>query len=147
VDYWNHDGWKDTYSSSFFTARRGDYERRFGSKTPYTPQIVVDGTTQLNGSDARAVGRAIETARSHAKIPVRILSVSLANPKTLRVHLEVEALPGDFKARKADVFVAVALNRAESQRFGRREQGSRHSSCRCGREYQQSWNGGEGEEL
>jgi hypothetical protein len=123
VDYWNHDGWEDTHSSSFFTARQGDYERRFALNTPYTPQMVVDGTTQLNGSDARAVGRAIEIASRHAKIPVRIFSVSLANPRTLRVHLEVEALPGDFKARKADVFVAVALNHAESHILGGENKG------------------------
>ena len=123
VDYWNHEGWKDAYSSSFFTARQGDYERHFGLMTPYTPQMVVDGAAQLNGSDARAVGLAIETARSHAKIPVRIVSVSLENPKTLRVHLEVEALPGDFKARKADVLVAVALNHAESHVVGGENKG------------------------
>ncbi len=114
VDYWNHDGWKDTYSSSFFTDRQNNYERRFGLTTAYTPQMVVDGATQLNGSDALAVGRAIETAGGRAKIPVRIASVSLATPGTLDVHLVVEALPANFKARRADVFVAVALNRAES---------------------------------
>jgi hypothetical protein len=114
VDYWNHDGWKDSYSSSFFTARQGDYERRFGLNSAYTPQMVVDGAAQLNGSDARAVAGAIETARSHFKIPVRISSVSLADPKTIRVHLEVEALPGDSKARKADILVAVALDHAAS---------------------------------
>jgi hypothetical protein len=114
VDYWNHDGWKDAYSSSFFTDRQNNYAHRFGLPSPYTPQMVIDGTTQLNGSDAPAVGHAIETARGRATIPVRIVSVSLANPGTLDVHLVVEALPADFKARKADVFVAVALNHAES---------------------------------
>ncbi|MFZ0797177.1 MAG: DUF1223 domain-containing protein [Terriglobales bacterium] len=114
VDYWNHDGWKDVYSSSFFTDRQNEYERRFGLRSAYTPQIVIDGAAQLNGSDAFAVGRAIESARSHAKIPVRISSISLADPKTIRVHLAVDALPEDFKARKADIFVAVALDHAES---------------------------------
>ncbi|MGA8067694.1 MAG: DUF1223 domain-containing protein [Terriglobales bacterium] len=114
VDYWNHDGWKDVYSSSFFTDRQNDYERRFGVSSAYTPQMVVDGSKELNGSDATAVSRAIESARSHFKIPVRISTVALVNPKTFRVHLEVEALPADFKARKADIFVAVALNRAAS---------------------------------
>jgi hypothetical protein len=114
VDYWNHDGWKDSYSSSFFTARQGDYGRRFKLQSVYTPQMVIDGTVQLNGSDATAVGRAIEGARGHFKIPVRIFSVSVANPKTLRVRVEVAALPADSKARKAEIFVAVALNHAES---------------------------------
>jgi hypothetical protein len=113
VDYWNHDGWKDAYSSSFFTSRQGDYVRRLGLKDAYTPQMVVDGVAQVNGSDGRAVAGALETARGRMKVPVRIVSVA-ADGKTLRVHLSVDALPEDFKARKADVFLAVALNRAES---------------------------------
>jgi len=114
VDYWNHDGWKDVYSSSFFTARQGDYARRFGLRSAYTPQIVIDGAAQLNGSDGGAVAGAIESARSHAKIPIRISSVSVADPRTLRVHLKVEPLPADFKLRRAEIFVAVALDRAAS---------------------------------
>lgn len=114
VDYWNHDGWKDSYSSSFFTSRQENYGRRFRIPSVYTPQMVVDGASQLNGSDATLVSHAIEGARSHFKIPVRISSVSLANPTTLRVRVEVEALPADFKARKAEVLVAVALDHAES---------------------------------
>lgn len=123
VDYWNHDGWRDAYSSNFFTVRQTDYERRFGLSTPYTPQMVVDGAAQLNGSDAGAVGRALETARGHFKTPVRISSVAVDNAKTLRVHLAVEALPGDFKARKADIFVVVALDHAESHVSGGENKG------------------------
>lgn len=114
VDYWDHDGWKDAYSSSFVTARQGVYAHRLSVTEPYTPQIVVDGTTQLNGSDGRAVASAIETARARIKIPVRISEVSAANEKALRVHLVVDALPGDLKARKADIFIAVALDHAAS---------------------------------
>jgi hypothetical protein len=114
VDYWNHDGWKDAYSSSFFTDRQQEYVRRLGAKGPYTPQMVIDGTAQMSGSDTVAVARALETARSHVKIPVRISSAALADAKTIRVHLAVDALPADFKAHKADVFVALALAHAES---------------------------------
>jgi len=114
VDYWNHDGWKDAYSSSFFTDRQEDYARRFGLNGPYTPQMVVDGAAQLNGSSAQAVGTALETARKHTKILVQISSVTIVSPKELRVHLTVDALPADFKGRKADILVAVALNHAES---------------------------------
>jgi hypothetical protein len=114
VDYWNHDGWKDAYSSSFFTDRQQEYVHRLGAKGPYTPQMVIDGAAQLNGSDVQAVGAAIEAARSHAKIPVHISAVSVDNGKAIHLHLAVDALPGDSKAHKADIFVAVALNHAES---------------------------------
>jgi hypothetical protein len=114
VDYWDHDGWKDAYSSSFFTDRQREYARRLGVREPYTPQMVVDGSAQMNGSDARAVTSAIDKAREKITIPVRISAVSIANEKTLRVHLAVAALPADLKARKADIFVAIALDHAES---------------------------------
>ncbi|MGO9824838.1 MAG: DUF1223 domain-containing protein [Terriglobales bacterium] len=114
VDYWDHDGWKDAYSSSFFTERQVEYVRRLGGDEPYTPQMVIDGAAQMNGSNAAAVGHALETARSHVKIPVRISSAALADAKTLRLHLQVDALPADFKARKADLFIALALGHAES---------------------------------
>jgi hypothetical protein len=114
VDYWNHDGWTDAYSSSFFTDRQENYARRFALSGPYTPQMVVDGAAQLNGSSAPDVGKALETARAHTKIPIQISAVTVVNPKELRVHLAVDALPADFKARKADILIAVALNHAES---------------------------------
>lgn len=53
VDYWNHDGWTDPFSSSSFTERQLDYVHRLGLKEPYTPQMIVDGSAELNGSDGR----------------------------------------------------------------------------------------------
>jgi hypothetical protein len=113
VDYWNHDGWKDAYSSSFYTDRQKDYVRRLGVAEAYTPQMIVDGVAQLNGSNGPAVLAALEKARGDEKVPVRITSVGL-DGRTLRLHVAVDELPSDSKAKKADVMVAVALNRASS---------------------------------
>jgi hypothetical protein len=48
VDYWNHDGWKDPYSSSFFTERQDAYVHALGGSSPYTPEMIVDGATELH---------------------------------------------------------------------------------------------------
>ena len=114
VDYWDHDGWKDAYSSSFFTARQEAYGRRLGLRSSYTPQVVIDGKEQMSGSDVGAVEGAIGNAGKRLTIPVRISSVSLTNSKAVRVRLEIGALPADHKERSAEVFVAIALNRADS---------------------------------
>jgi hypothetical protein len=114
VDYWNHDGWKDPYSSSSFTARQNAYEEHLRVNSAYTPQIVVDGAAQVNGSDGQATVHAIEAAKSDPRVSVRIGSFSMAGPRTVRVHLRVDALPESLGVRKADIFVAVALDHAES---------------------------------
>jgi hypothetical protein len=113
VDYWNHDGWKDAYSSSFYTERQQDYEKKFGVHEAYTPQMVVDGAAQMNGSDARAVADALQAAKAKAKIAVKISQVQV-DGKNLKAHVEVDGLPADGKSGKADVVVALALDHAKS---------------------------------
>ena len=115
VDYWNHIGWTDPYSSSFFTDRQNGYVERFGLKSAYTPQMVVDGDTEFVGNNPGLASQALQKAVARQKIPLHISEVSLITPQTLQAHVEADALPEAFKARKADVYLAVALNHAESQ--------------------------------
>src|ERR1700730_7941580 len=53
VDYWNQLGWKDPFSSPAFTARQQAYRRLFNIESVYTPEMVIDGETEFNGSDSR----------------------------------------------------------------------------------------------
>jgi len=106
VDYWDHLGWRDPYSSSWASARQGDYARQFRTQGPYTPQIVVDGAAEFVGSDAPAAGAAIRSAAKQPKVPVRLTAGSGS------VRVEIGPLGG--KSRKASVYVAVALNERTS---------------------------------
>ncbi len=125
VDYWNHIGWIDPYSSHFFSDRQTAYSDRFGLKSVYTPQMVVDGTTEFVGNNPNLANQAIQKAEAQAKVPVRISAISLDTPHALRAHLEADALPESSKVRKADVCFVVALDHAESQVL-RGENGGRH---------------------
>jgi len=62
VDYWNQEGWKDPYSSSFFTDRQSAYVRLLGSSSAYTPQTIVNGATELQLSDQVQLNRILSKA-------------------------------------------------------------------------------------
>lgn len=112
VDYWNRIGWKDPFSSSFFSARQNAYASRFGLSSVYTPQMVVDGATEFTGSEADRARAVIGKAGSDPKLAVRLSSLRVEESNKLRASLEVE---GSAKTRGAEVFVALALDHAESQ--------------------------------
>ncbi len=114
VDYWNHIGWKDPYSARFFSDRQGVYARRLGLESVYTPQMVVDGTNEFVGSDAALADKAFAKALNRPKISIRLSSVSLAAPNDLSAHLETGLLPAPFGLGEVHVYVAVAVNHAES---------------------------------
>ena len=46
VDYWNHLGWRDPYSSAQYSARQEQYNRS-NSDGVYTPQLVAVSYTHL----------------------------------------------------------------------------------------------------
>ena len=65
VIYWDSLGWKDPLSNQGSTDRQKAYARAFDSRV-YTPQMVVDGTSEMIGSDRAAVLAALGTARPEA---------------------------------------------------------------------------------
>jgi hypothetical protein len=114
VDYWNHDGWKDPFSTSWISDRQGAYVRALGLKSPYTPQVIVDGTAELQLSDAQQVEQTFQKAATAPKLSIRILQavVDPKNSDVVRVQVEVQ---GNSTNRSADIYEVVALDHADSQ--------------------------------
>ena len=113
VDYWNHDGWTDPFSSPSATNRQQQYARRFGISGPYTPQMVVDGAEEFVGNNPRFAEAAIHTAAQKEKVAVRLIAV----PGSAGVRVEADPLPAG-KHRKAGVWVALAGNSGTSRVLG-----------------------------
>ena len=64
VDYWDYIGWADSFAQAKFTDRQRAYAAASGSRTIYTPQMVVNGVDLAVGSDEALVNGQI---RRHQK--------------------------------------------------------------------------------
>src|SRR5580658_443904 len=124
VDYWNHDGWIDPYSSFTLTDRQSGYVRSLGLMTPCTPQVIVDGQNALRLYDPKHVSAILLKPENAALVPVSISAVRVEGgaPATLRAHVEVDGTP---EKCNADVYASIALDHVESQVL-HGENGGRH---------------------
>jgi hypothetical protein len=77
VTYWNHQGWIDPFSFDEIDLRQKEYGDQFRLESVYTPQAVIDGTTQLVGNNGPGLAKAVEQAASMPKKPITISGVKL----------------------------------------------------------------------
>ncbi len=104
VDYWNYIGWSDPFSSADWSARQEAYQRALALADVYTPQLVVNGRAQLNGTDEAGVLRQIEAATTS---PARV-SFTISSEGTKRLAVDVRAETAEaLDAGKLDAIVVV----------------------------------------
>jgi hypothetical protein len=107
VDYWNDIGWKDPYSSHEYSERQSAYAARFGRSGIYTPQMVVDGHSELVGSDERGAIKAVENESRFVKVPLSLSGLHFENNK-VSMHVEAGPLEPSIGARSANLYLAIA---------------------------------------
>ena len=114
VDYWNHDGWTDPYSSSALTARQDAYVRVFAEYSAYTPQLIVNGEMELHLASQAQVAQTLLKAAKVQQLPVSVggLSIEGNSPSVLHAHIDAD---GSASRHNAEVWAVIALNHAESQ--------------------------------
>ena len=102
VTYWNNGGWRDQFSKEALTERQRDYQYAFKLNDVYTPQMVVNGTVQLNGSDAKGVQAALERAADSNAISLQITSVQVRGKEvTFTLRKGIPATPKDVNVYAA----------------------------------------------
>lgn len=114
VTYWDHDGWKDPFSSDKFTARQQGYEMVMGLGQPYTPQVILNGAEEVHvANSAQQIHQTFEKAAAIATVPVHLTGVTLTpgNPGSITGKISVDATA---EKHGGNVWVAVALNRTET---------------------------------
>ena len=78
IDYWDYLGWKDTLADSRFSARQKAYSKARGDRNVYTPQVIVNGSVQVIGSDRAKIDGAIgDTGKTDGVMSVPV-SIALA---------------------------------------------------------------------
>jgi hypothetical protein len=114
VDYWNHDGWEDPFSSSEWTLRQQEYVARFKGNTPFTPQMIVDGQREFTGNSSRDAVAAIQEAARRPKTQISITTEASTKSDVQHIDVRVGGLAGAAPQEPADVWVAVTENHLET---------------------------------
>jgi hypothetical protein len=121
VDYWNHIGWQDPYSSPRWSERQKLYAgRAFHTGRIYTPQVVVNGAAECVGSNEADVYTRVRGAL--AESPAASVSLE-ADPVTPEGQLRVRAKASLLRANGAktgpkgelDLWVAVYESGLETE--------------------------------
>ena len=114
VDYWDHQGWADPFSSAELTRRQNDYAESFRNNNVYTPQMVVDGRVEFVGSREGAARQAIAVAAQTQKTIVHLRVAENADGRGIPLEVRVEKLAGATAGDHAGVFLMVTENRLHS---------------------------------
>jgi hypothetical protein len=90
VDYWNYIGWTDPYASKLATQRQHDYARNLNLRYVYTPQMVVNGTTEGVGSERLVIAPLIKAAEDEKALSQPV-SIERKADGALAVHVDAGA--------------------------------------------------------
>ena len=90
VDYWDYIGWKDEFADPAHAERQRAYARVAGRRSIYTPQMIVNGATNIVGTKPMQLADAIA---QHAMEPA-YTNLSLARAGE---ELQISADPVDMR--------------------------------------------------
>lgn len=117
IDIWDYLGWKDTLALPGHSKRQRAYAEVRGDRQVYTPQIVVNGSMHVLGSDRASIERTIAaTERNPAIMSLPVLLSTAAG------DLNVTVKAGSAKRAAGEVWlcplisaIAVAVGRGENR--------------------------------
>ncbi|MEO5941817.1 MAG: DUF1223 domain-containing protein [Ferruginibacter sp.] len=115
VDYWNRLGWADPFSTKEYSERQSEYASQMQHGSVYTPQMVVNGSTEFVGSDGSRLQKALSASlNTKTEAGFKTLTATLQNNEAPKVKFSLE---GDYKGCKIN-FALVALSETTSIKRG-----------------------------
>ena len=119
IDYWDYLGWKDTLADSRFTARQKAYSNMRGEREVYTPQVVVNGSAHVIGSDRARIESAIEETKKADAVMSVPISMTLAGKQ---INISVAASGKGAAMAHGEVWICsiskavpIAIGRGENR--------------------------------
>jgi hypothetical protein len=120
VDYWNKLGWRDPFSDADFSRRQRDYAGALKTDQVYTPQMIVNGTTEFVGSDRARAHKQIEQAlKQPAQADVKLGQEHKHEPGTVVFTYEVK------RAAQGTILNVAVVEGGLVSKVGRGENGGR----------------------
>jgi hypothetical protein len=119
IDYWDYLGWKDTLADSRFSARQKAYSHMRGDREVYTPQVVVNGSVHVIGSDRAGIENAIgDTQKADGVMSVPVTMT--INSKQINVSVAAAgkgsaAMHGEVWIGSVSKAVPISIGRGENR--------------------------------
>jgi hypothetical protein len=115
VDYWDHIGWKDPFDAKEYTERQKKYARAFNLGTVYTPQMVMAGRTEFNGSNVRRAKQELVNLQAQTPASQIALDAKLEGAR-IRVSVSAKSLtPAAGQKKILQAYLAVYENDLETE--------------------------------
>ena len=108
VDYWDHEGWVDPFSSAQWTQRQEVYASGFADHGVYTPELVINGSSGFVGSRGGDVYRAVANAVAQPRTDISLSLLKSDKHDHQQVKVEVGKLQGAEQGDVAEVWLAIA---------------------------------------
>ena len=107
VEYWNGLGWRDPFSAPMFTERQQEYADVLTDGLLYTPQMVVDGQTELIGSQRDLAQQAIAGAAVAPKAAMTLALTGGGGRNAVSVEVTISGVARLGVRSDADLWLAV----------------------------------------
>jgi hypothetical protein len=118
IDYWDYLGWKDTLADARFSARQKAYSHMRGDRDVYTPQVVVNGSAHVVGSDRAGIEDAIgitKKADGVMSVPVTMTLAGRQITVSVAASKPPAATHGEIWICSVSKAVPISIGRGENR--------------------------------
>ena len=120
IEYWDYLGWKDTLADSRFSARQKAYSQMRGDRDVYTPQVVVNGSAHVVGSDRASIDSAIQSTQKATGVMSVPVTMTLSGKQiTVSVAASKAATSGHGEIWICSVSKSVPISIGRGENRGR----------------------------